>query len=120
MVRSNSSYCDVLPLGPRFRGSQKDFARALRALGGDIVPDSRVAGVAQPRSFRVVLTCAYEDWMRAVGEHRKFTEHYDTNGRLLFHAWDYRCTDGLVLCVGSRHQREGGNAWITIKAIYLL
>jgi len=101
-------------------GSRMDFVRALRALGAKTALEGNPARVRSARSYRVLLSCSREDWVRMFGEESVVTDHYDSRGRLEFQAWLHCCSDGLVGCIGRQHRRPSGKPWITVKRVYFL
>lgn len=110
----------VLADCPGFAGSRRDFVRAVRALAGSVAGGGRL-GNNGPWAFGGgLLSCPREDWLRALGREERLTAHYDGSGRMVLQTWQYDCSDGVVLCVGSQHGPPTGNARITLDALYFL
>lgn len=103
-----------------FSGTRKDLIRGLRALMANPFPGSRIAGQSTRRSCPIMLSCSRESWVRALGEEDIVIDYCDGSGDTVFHTWQYHCADGVVLCVGHRHEGPAGDPWITLTALYFL
>ena len=99
-------------------GSRLDFVRALRAIGAKMALEGDPTRTTHPRSYRVLLSCSHEDWVRMFGQESVVTDHYDPHGQLAFQAWLHCCSDGLVGCIGRQHRRPNGKTWITVRKLY--
>jgi hypothetical protein len=99
-----------------FAGTCEDFARALGTLGAGIEPDNRGSAEWTPR--RVRLDCSYEQWAQRIGQVPAVASHFAPCGGPAFQAWEYRCLDGRVQCIGRKHINVNGNQFVSVRAVY--
>jgi hypothetical protein len=100
-----------------FAGTRSDFLCAMKSLGAAIELRDSVCLPHDP--LRVSLWCSADNWVRLFGPVQILAVQFGPGGRPAFDAWQYRCVDGSVLCVGCQYERFAAEYWVTVRAIFL-
>ncbi|TXT24110.1 MAG: UDP-N-acetylglucosamine pyrophosphorylase, partial [Planctomycetota bacterium] len=103
------------------RGSQADFVQALRVLGARFPAwRSRFDGTHRNgHDFHgVFLSCSRETWDWVFGPPHNVVNHHMALAHQPFQAWECRCADGNVLCLGHLFRRDDGVPWVVLARMY--
>jgi hypothetical protein len=113
-MRANYDYADAIST---FAGTRNDFLRAMKSLGAAI--ESRDTMCLPDDPLRVSLACSANDWVRVLGPVQIVAVQFGPGGHPAFQAWQYRCLDGAVLCVGCQYERFAAENWVIVRAVFL-
>jgi hypothetical protein len=111
---TNHPYADTIST---FAGTRNEFLAVMKSLGARI--ESRDPACLPRDPLRVSLRCSANNWVRAFGPVQILAVQFGSGGRPAFQAWQYRCVDGSVLCVGCQYERVVGENWVTVRAVLL-
>jgi hypothetical protein len=111
---TNRVYADTTST---FAGTQEEFLCAMKLLGARIESRDPVGRPHDP--LRVALRCSDNDWARTFGLVQILAVQFGPGGHPAFQAWQYRCVDGFVLCVGCQCERLAGENWVIVRAVCL-
>jgi hypothetical protein len=97
-------------------GSRADFVQALRILSTATASRGYRfdLGDREIEDLQVVyLRCPYETWLTVFGKPRNIEKHSESAPMFPVEAWEYRCVDGPVRCVGHQVDDLYGKRWVT-------
>ena len=105
----------------RWRGGRADFVHGLHDLGARFPADhSHFTG--NPRSgdddSGVFLSCSRETWDKVLEAPRNVVNHHVPLMHSPFQAWECRCADGNVLCLGHLFTTADGVPWVVLARMY--